>query len=117
MNLTQRPQRPGVNLAPEERGNVEDLLPMLLASRTVQAQPDVRLRLGPGEREPEYAPPFKPDGSHGPGAREAVADESYALLLIKARAEGRQLTEAELTKLKQQAAGDAPTTKKKKGAK
>ena len=100
----------------------EKLAELLALQKAFHAQPDVRLRLQSGEREPEYAPPFKSDGTRGPGASEDVADETYALLLIKARAEGRQLTEAEMAKLKQQAAGKddsagAPATKKKRKAK
>ena len=97
----------------------EKLAELLAMQKTFFERPDVRLRLQSGEREPEYAPPFKADGTRGPGAREDVPDEAYALLLIKARAEGRQPTEAEMAKLKQQAAGrgdsaDAPSAKKKK---
>ena len=96
----------------------EKLAELLAMQKTFFERPDVRLRLQSGEREPEYAPPFKSDGTRGPGAREDVPDEAYALLLIKARAEGRQPTEAEMAKLKQQAAGkgdsaDVPSAKKK----
>ncbi len=81
----------------------EKLAELLALQKTFEARSDVRLRLGPGERVPEYASPFRPDGTKGPGAREDVSDPAYSLLLVKARSEGRQLTDEEMAKLKQQA--------------
>ena len=107
------------NLATERP---EKLAEMLTIQQEFFKRPDVRLRLGPGEREPEYAPPYRPDGSQGPGAREDVPDEAFSLLLTKAHAEGRQLTEQEIATLKAQAAAkkrdqDGSTPKRKKKAK
>jgi arylsulfatase len=106
------------NLADERPDKLADLLAI---QQGFYAPPDVRLRLGPGEREPEYAPPFRPDGTRGPGAREDVPDEAFALLLAKARAEGRQLSKTEMAGLQAQAAakkraleGSAPKKKKRK---
>ncbi len=104
------------NLAAEQP---DKLAEMLALQQSFFARDDVRLRLGPGERAPEYAPPFKPDGSKGPGAKEDVPDDAFSLLLVKARAEGRQLTEAEITALKARTEGKNiappdPSGKKKK---
>ena len=106
------------NLADERP---EKLAELLAIQQAFHARPDVRLRLSSGEREPEYAPPYLPDGIRGPGARESVPDEVYALLLAKARAEGRQLSETERDALRAQAAakkrafeGSAPKKRRKK---
>ena len=77
------------------------------------------LRLSPGEREPGYAPPFNQDGTQGPGAKEGVADAGFSLAAIKARAAGRQLTEAELAQMKKPSgdpggATEDPAPRKKK---
>ncbi len=67
--------------------------------RSFHASDSVRLRLGPGEREPVYAPPFIPDGTRGPGAKEDVENPAAALAAVKVRAAGRQLTAEERAKL------------------
>ena len=98
---------------------------MLALQKAFHDRPDVRYRINSGEREPEYAPIYKVDGNIGPGAKETPADPELSLLASKARAEGRQLTEAELAALKKQAAksggssGEVPKgkgRKKKKAA-
>jgi len=106
------------NLADER---LDKLAELLAIQHAFYARPDVRLRLSAGEREPAYAPPYLPDGARGPGARESVDDEGYSLLLVKARAEGRQLSETELAAIRRQAAakksasgGSAPKKKKRK---
>ena len=58
--------------------------------------------LKPGEREPEYASQFRPDGTRGPRACEDVPNETPALLLILARTEGQQPSEKELAALQAQ---------------
>ena len=95
----------------------EKLQELLALRRTLNEQPDVAFRLQAGEREPEHAPIFKADGKQGPGAREDVPDEAFALLLAKAHAQGRQLNEAELAELRRQAATAKPPASKKKKAK
>jgi len=67
-------------------------------------QPDVRIHLISGEREPEYAPIYNAEGKIGPGANERVDDPEFSLLLAKAHAEGRQLSAKEIQELKQKAA-------------
>jgi hypothetical protein len=93
---------------------------LLALQKAFHARADVALRLSPGEREPEYAPPFNQDGTQGPGAKEGVADAGFSLAAIKARAAGRQLTEAELAQMKKPSGdpGDAtenPAPRKKNG--
>jgi arylsulfatase len=83
----------------------EKLREMLALQRAFVERPDVRLRFRSGEREPEYAPIYKADGVIGPGSRENVPDERLSLLLAKARAEGRQLNDADLETLRRQAVG------------
>jgi arylsulfatase len=90
----------------------EKLAELLALQKSFHAQTDVSLRLGSGEREPEYAPPFKADGSKGPGSQESVPDEAHARNLIKARAAGSQLTEEEVAALKPKS--DTEKTSKKK---
>ncbi|MEY2877902.1 MAG: Arylsulfatase precursor, partial [Verrucomicrobiota bacterium] len=85
------------------RERPEKLRELLALQQAFHAQPDVALRLQAGEREPEYAAIYKSDGTKGPGARENVVDADFALLLAKAHAQGRQLSEAELTDLRKQA--------------
>ncbi len=88
------------NLADSQPEKREQLLAL---QKAFAQQPDVRLRLGPGEREPEYAPIYTAAGKIGPGAKEDVEDELFSLALAKAHAEGRQLTEAEMKSLRQPA--------------
>lgn len=85
----------------------EKLGEMLALQRAFFERPDVKLRLKPGEREPEYAPIYKANGAIGPGAQESVPDERFSLLLAKARAEGREPDEAELETLRKPAASKA----------
>lgn len=104
--------------------NPERLQQMLALQKAFHNRPEVRLRINSGEREPVYAPIYKADGKIGPGAKETPDNPELSLLASKARAEGRQITEAELTALRKQAArsegsaGDAQKGKgkKKKGA-
>jgi arylsulfatase A-like enzyme len=70
--------------------NPERLKEMLALQKAYSQRPDVRLRLKPGEREPEYAPIYKADGTIGPGARESVPDERASLARAKQRAQGVQ---------------------------
>lgn len=97
--------------------NPQRLQQMLALQKAYVERPDVRYRMNSSEREPHYAPIYKADGTIGPGASEKPDEPELALLLTEARAKGRQLTETEVAKLKQQAAGAAPPAKKKKGAK
>ena len=92
----------------------EKLAELLALQRGFSAQPDVGLRLSSGEREPAYAPPFRPDGTKGPGANEDVADPALSFLLTKARSEGRQLSEADMSNIKAQAAQNPNAGKKPK---
>jgi len=100
--------------------NPEKLKQMLALQKVFHEQPDVRLRITSGEREPHYAPIYKADGNIGPGANENPANPELSLLASKARAEGRQLTASELAAMGKQAAkgaessGDAPKGKGKK---
>jgi arylsulfatase A-like enzyme len=92
----------------------EKLTELLALQKAFQAREDVNLRLSAGEREPEYALPFKSDGSKGPGSRENVPDEAHALKLIQARAKGHQLSEAEIASLKPKLPSKEKTPKKKR---
>lgn len=92
--------------------NPEKLREMLALQKAFFEQPDVRLRVQAGEREPFFAPVFGADGNRGPGANEDVENEDFSLLLAKARSEGRQLADAELEALR--AKVDAAKPKKKK---
>lgn len=92
----------------------DKLAELLAIQKAFHDKPDVALRLNSGEREPEYAKPFREDGRVGPGAPESVANEEYSMSLIKARAEGRQLSEAEMAQLKQKAESVEPPAKRKK---
>ena len=71
--------------------NPKRLQEMLALQKKYSERPDVRLRLKPGEREPEYAPIYKSDGKIGPGARESVPDEKASLQRAKERSQGNQL--------------------------
>ncbi len=94
----------------------DKLAELLVIQKAFHEQPDIALRLNAGEREPEYAQPYRADGRIGPGSPESVENEAYSLSLIKARAEGRQLTGAELAELKNQAEKEnAPAKKARKG--
>ncbi len=73
--------------------NPQRLQEMLALQKAYSQRPDVRLRLNSGEREPEYAPIFKADGTIGPGARENVTDKDASLERIKQRSQGVQLSE------------------------
>ena len=95
----------------------EKLAELLALQKEFSAQPDVGLRLSEGEPEPEYAPPFLPDGTKGPGSNEDVADAALTFLLTKERAAGRQLSEAEIASIKTQAAKNPKGVRKKKAAK
>jgi hypothetical protein len=75
------------------------------------------LRLSAGEREPEYARPYREDGRIGPGSPESVENESYSLSLVKSQAEGKQLTEAGRVELKQLAMKSKSPVKRKKQSK
>ena len=75
--------------------NPKRLREMLELQKNFSERPDVRLRLKPGEREPEYAPIYKSDGKVGPGARESVPDEKASLKRVKQRAAGVQIKEQE----------------------
>ena len=100
------------NLALERPDKLAELLAI---QKAFNAQSDVRLRLNSGEREPEYALPYREDGRIGPGSRESVEDDAYSLLLVKALAEGRQPSEIEMVELKKQAAKEnAPAKKARK---
>lgn len=92
----------------------QKLAELLALQKKFSAQPDVALRLSPGEPEPEYAPPFRPDGTKGPGSNEDVADSALSFLLTKERAAGRQLNEAEIASIKAQAAKTPNAGQKKK---
>ncbi|MEO6246918.1 MAG: arylsulfatase [Opitutaceae bacterium] len=97
----------------------EKLAHMLALQKTFAARDDVRYRLNSVEREPHYAPIYRADGRIGPGANERLDNEAAALLATKARAEGRQLSAAELAALAKEAeksAGDPSGKAKKKGA-
>jgi len=99
--------------------NPEKLQHMLALQKAFVEQPNVKLRVTSGEREPGYAPIYKADGTIGPGAPEKPDDAELSLLASQARSEGRQLTEAELAALKKSAAkgggssADAPKGKGK----
>ena len=82
--------------------NPEKLQHMLSLQKAFHDRPDVRFRLSSGEREPAYAPIYRADGRIGPGAKEDPAEPALSLLASKARAEGRELSEAELTALHKQ---------------
>jgi arylsulfatase A-like enzyme len=100
--------------------NPAKLQQMLALQKAFHDRPDVRLRINSGEREPGYAPIYKADGKIGPGAKETPDNPELSLLASKARAEGRQITEAELTALREQAArsaGSAGDAQKGKGKK
>ncbi len=75
--------------------NPQRLQEMLALQKAYQERPDVRLRLNSGEREPEYAPIYKADGSIGPGAKENVESPEASLEAAKKRSQGIQLTESE----------------------
>lgn len=102
--------------------NPQRLHKMLSLQKAFFVRPDVRLRLKSGEREPAYAPIFNAAGQIGPGANESVPDPAFSLLLAKAHAEGRQLSDSDLKTLHQQAAGRAqtpaaqPKARKRRGA-
>jgi hypothetical protein len=78
-------------------------------------RPDVRLRIGSGEREPEYAPVYRADGRFGPSPQEKVADQELSLLIAKARSEGRLIDEQTLEALRREA--DTRKTRAPKSAK
>ena len=80
----------------------EKLSELFSLQRSFFPREDARLRTSGGEREPAYAPIYNAAGKIAPGAKENVDDEAYSLALVKAHAEGRQLTAAELDQLKQQ---------------
>jgi arylsulfatase A-like enzyme len=101
------------DLAAEKPKKLAELLAL---QKAFSAQPDVGLRLSEGERVPTYAPPFQSDGSKAPGANEDVADPALTFLLTKERAEGRQLSEADIAKIKAQAAKTPKGGKRKKKA-
>ena len=92
----------------------EKLAELLALQKTFSARPDVALRLSAGEPEPEYAPPFRPDGTKGPGSNEDVADAALTFLLTKERAAGRQLSDEEIASIKAQAAKTPNAGEKKK---
>ncbi len=92
----------------------EKLQAMLALQKTFEARPDVSLRLQAGEREPEYAPIYKADGTRGPGGREAVEDPAFAFLIAQARSQGRQLSDTELEEFRKQAAAKPNSGAKKK---
>lgn len=75
--------------------NPERLREMLTLQKEFSERPVVRLRLKPGEREPEYAPIYKSDGEIGPGGRERVPDGKASLKRVKQRAAGMQVKELE----------------------
>jgi arylsulfatase A-like enzyme len=93
----------------------DKLAELLALQKAFHDRPDVALRLISGEREPEYARPYREDGRFGPGSPESVENEAYSLSLIKARAEGRQLTDLELAALRTRAEkANAPEKKLRK---
>ena len=104
------------DLAKERPEKLQELLAM---QKAFQAQSEVALRLQAGEREPEYAPIYKADGTRGPGAREDVDDAAFAFLIAQARSQGRQLSDAELEDFRKQAAAkpDSGAKRKKPNAK
>jgi hypothetical protein len=73
---------------------------MLALQKAFCERPDVRLRLKPGEIEPVYAPVFDERGNIGPAGREQVGDPGYAMELVRARAQGRQLSESDTEALR-----------------
>ena len=75
--------------------NPQRLQEMLALQKAYQERPDVRLRLNSGEREPEYAPIYKADGTIGPGAKENVSNSDASLESAKKRSQGIQLRESE----------------------
>ena len=82
----------------------DKLREMLAIQKAFFQRSDVRLRAKAGEREPEYAPIYDEVGRIGPGAKESVPDERFALSLAKARAEGREPDDAEQETLRKQIA-------------
>ncbi len=74
--------------------NPKRLAEMLALQKAYSERQDVRLRLGPGEREPGYAPIYKAGGKIGPGANEDVPDERASLARVKQRAKGIQLDDS-----------------------
>jgi arylsulfatase len=95
----------------------EKLQQMLALQAAFHNQPNVRLRLSSGEREPSYAPIYKAEGTIGPGSNERPDEPGLSLLASQARAGGRELSSAELAELRRQAAAAPPASKKKKGSK
>jgi arylsulfatase A-like enzyme len=78
--------------------NPQRLREMLALQKAYSERPDVRLRLKPGEREPEYAPIYKAEGKIGPGAKENVSDAKASLARVKQRAKGIQLDDSKLNR-------------------
>lgn len=98
------------------KANPEKLKEMLKIQKAFSNQPDVRVHIISGEREPEYAPIYNAEGKIGPGASERVDDPEFSLLLAKAHAEGREPNDKEIKELKQKAASvpaQSPDSKKK----
>ena len=81
----------------------EKLAELVAIQRAFYARPDVSLRLGPGEREPEYAPPFNADGTKGPGPRRRRAQRCVFAACWWTRADGREPDAQELETLHQRA--------------
>ena len=96
------------DLAATRTDKVQELLTL---QKALNEMPDVKLRLGPGEREPEYAPIYGANGKIGPGSNEKVADPAFSLLITQERAKGRQLDAADLEALRKQAAKRKPKNK------
>ena len=78
------------------QSNPEKLAAMLKLQQEYEAREDVKLRLKPGEREPEYAPIYAENGKIGSGAKEDVEDPALSLKLAKIRATGREPDTAEM---------------------
>ena len=76
------------------------LAEMLAIQKAFFERDDVRLRPGPGEREPQYAPVYREDGRIGPGSNEKPEDPTLTLRLAKERSAGRQLTEEDIERIK-----------------
>ncbi len=95
--------------------NPQRLQAMLALQKAYQERPDVRLRLNAGEREPEYAPIYKADGSIGPGARENVDSPEASLEAAKKRSQGMQLREGDHAKIEKPI--EKPNSTKSKGKK
>lgn len=97
--------------------NPEKLAELLKLQAQYGQAEENRLRLSAGEREPEYALPYRADGRIGPGSNENVPNEKLNLALVKIRADGREPTADEIAKLESDNSDKDPKPKRRKSKK